>query len=138
MRTESAPDVAQRITEIVRKLGLAHIDASRLVCMRSTGSSSRAIARIWSLPKIWQKALNVEAHYIIEVVSERFDRLPKADKDRTLLHELLHIPKTFSGAVLSHTSVHFDGAGGFVRKRIDGRTVEKLFRVLSEKEAEIP
>jgi predicted metallopeptidase len=138
MKTEPAPDIAERITKIVQKLDMNHIDPSRLVCMRSRGSSSRAIARIWSLPKIWQKALNVEAHYIIEAVSERFDELSRADQDRTLIHELMHIPKTFSGAVLSHKSVHFDGCGGFVRRRIDSKTVEKLFRTLSEKETEIP
>lgn len=138
MKTEPAPDVKQRIAQIVSRLEMSHVDSSRIVCMRSRGSTSRAIARIWSLPKIWQKALNVKAHYIIEVVSERFDKLSVDDKDRTLIHELAHIPKTFSGAVLSHNAVHFDGCGGFVRRRIDGRTVEKLFRTLSEKEAEIP
>jgi predicted metallopeptidase len=138
MKTEPAPDVKKRIAEIVDRLGMSHIDSSRLVCMRSRGSTSRAIARIWSLPKIWQKALDVESHYIIEVVSERFDKLSADDRDRTLIHELAHIPKTFSGAVLSHNSVHFDGCGGFVRRRIDSRTVEKMFRALSEKEAEIP
>jgi predicted metallopeptidase len=135
MKTEPAPDVAKRIKEIVAKLSMEHVDSSRLVCMRSRGSSSRAIARIWSLPKIWQKALSVEAHYIIEVVSERFDKLSLADQDRTLIHELLHIPKTFSGAVLSHKTVHFDGCGGFVKKCIDGRAVEKLFNELSERES---
>lgn len=135
MKTEPAPDVKERIAEIVEKLEMKHVDPERLVCMRSRGSTSRAIARIWSLPKIWQQALNVEAHYIIEVVSEKFDKLSRADRDRTLIHELAHIPKTFSGAVLSHNAVHFDGSGGFVRRRIDGRSVEKMFRLLSEKES---
>ena len=135
MKTEPAPDVRQRIGEIVKGLGMKHVDPERLVCMRSRGSSSRAIARIWSLPRIWQKALNVEAHYLIEVVSEKFDKLSKDDKDRTLIHELAHIPKTFSGAVLSHNAVHFDGRGGFIRRKIDSKMIEKLFRELSEKES---
>ncbi len=138
MKTEPAPDVSKRIAQIVERLELSYIDSSRIVCMRSFGSTSRAIARIWSLPKIWQKALGVKSHYIVEAVSERFDRLDEDDRDRTLIHELSHIPKTFSGAVLSHNAVHFDGCGGFVRRKIDGRSVEKLFRALSEKEAKIP
>ncbi|MEM7820137.1 MAG: putative metallopeptidase [Candidatus Aenigmatarchaeota archaeon] len=137
MKTEPAPDIKNRIALIVKKLDMQHIDSNRIVCMRSYGSKSKAVARIWSLPKIWQKALGIRAHYIIEVVSERFDKLSAADQDRTLIHELLHIPKTFSGAILSHISMHFNGCGGFVRKHIDGRTVEKLFQEL-EKKTKVP
>ena len=97
--------------------------------MRSYKTSTNALARIWSLPKIWQKALDVEAHYIIEAVSENFDDLSEEDKKRTILHELMHIPKTFSGAVLSHKTSHFDGKGGHKIKRINRRTVDKLFKV---------
>lgn len=129
MKTESAPDIHERIKDIVAKLSMKHIDASKLVCMRSRGSTSRAYARIWSLPKIWQKALDVKPHYIIEVVSEKFDKMDKDDQNKILIHELLHIPKTFSGAVLSHNTVHFDGHGGFVKRKIDSKTVEKFFKI---------
>ncbi len=70
--------------------------------MRGFGSTSRAIARIWSLPRPWQMALKIEPQYIIEVIAARFDKLSEDDKDRTLIHELMHIPKTFSGALVSH------------------------------------
>ena len=127
MKTEDAPDVRQLLESLVDKLNLSHVDSQRIICFRSRGSTSRAIARIWSLPKIWQSALKVKAHYIVEVCSERYDKLSHEDKTRTLIHELLHIPKNFSGATVSHNAVHFDGKGGHVRKRIDMRTVEKLF-----------
>jgi len=129
MKTEPAPDINEIISDIVEKLEMNHIDVSRIVCMRSYKTSTNALARIWSLPKIWQKALDVEAHYIIEAVSENFDDLSEEDKKRTILHELMHIPKTFSGAVLSHKTSHFDGKGGHKIKRINRRTVDKLFKI---------
>lgn len=79
--------------------------------MRGYGSTSRAIARIWSLPKPWQLALKIQPQYIIEVIEQRFDKLSNDDKDKTLIHELMHIPKTFSGALVPHKR-------GF-RKKVD-------------------
>ena len=131
MRFESAPDVKQDFEVLVSKLNFSHIDPSRVICFRSQGSSSNAIARIWSLPRIWQKALSVKAHYVLEVCSEKYDKLSTEDKTKTLIHEVLHIPKTFSGAVVNHNAVHFDGKGGHVRHRIDRRTVEKIFAQLN-------
>lgn len=127
MKFSPAPDISEKISHICEKLNFTHIDAKRIVCYRSTGSSSRAIGRIWSLPKIWQSALRVKPHYVLEVISERFDKQDENEKIKTLIHELMHIPKNFSGAVLSHEAMHFDGAGGFTRRKIDARSVEKLF-----------
>lgn len=86
--------------------------------MRGFGSTSRAIARIWSLPRPWQMALKIPPQYIIEVIAQRFDRLSPNDQDRTLIHELMHIPKTFSGALVSHRGRYH---------RINHKTVEKLY-----------
>lgn len=53
----------------------------------------RTVARIHGLGKIWQETLNSPpAYIIIEVISERYDRLTEEEKDKTLTHELLHIP----------------------------------------------
>jgi predicted metallopeptidase len=70
--------------------------------MRSNLSSSRAYARIWGLSKVWQMALSQKPAYIIEVLSQHFDKLTDKDKDKVLLHELAHIPKNFSGSLLAH------------------------------------
>jgi len=129
MKTESAPDLKEIIEDIVGKLNMNHIDVDRIVCMRSFKSTTNALARIWSLPKIWQKALCVDAHYIIEAVSEKFDNLSDDEKKRTMLHELMHIPKSFSGSLLSHKCSHFDGKGGHKIKRIAKRSVDKLFKL---------
>lgn len=102
MEWENAPDIRKELEEIVRHLELTHVDLKRVTCFRSFGSTSRARARIWSLPRVWQLALQRSAAYIIEVISERFDKLSRDDQKRVLIHELLHIPKNFSGSLLPH------------------------------------
>lgn len=100
---EVAPDVQTRLEEIVSHLQdeFRHVDVRRVVCYRSRGSTARIYARIWSLPGIWQAALGIEAHYVIEVV-ERYDRESVEEQEKTLIHELMHIPKTFSGNLVPH------------------------------------
>lgn len=118
MDFHKAPDIQEKLSAILRVMKFPHIDDTKVICFRSFGSSSRARARIWSFPRIWQLALRLKPHYVIEVLSERFDRLPEDDKTRVLIHELLHIPKTFSGALVPHRN-----RGG----RIDHKRVEELF-----------
>lgn len=128
MKFEEAPDIKERIERIVSILDMEHIKVDQVVCMRSFNSTSDATARIWSLPKIWQSALGVKAHYILEVLSQRYDKMSEDDKDRTMIHELMHIPKTFSGALLNHKLKVFDGKGGHKTLQINSRTVEKIFK----------
>ncbi len=116
-----APELQKRVEKLAKALEFSHIDSKRVIAFRSFGSKSRARARIWSFPRIWQKALKVKPHYCLEVLSEKFDKLSKEDQDRILIHELLHIPKNFSGALLSHRGRN---------RRIDNRAVEKLFSKL--------
>jgi predicted metallopeptidase len=117
-----APELQKEISKLVNKLDFTHIDPKKIVTFRSFGSKSRARARIWSLPRIWQQALGVKPHYCIEVLSEKFDKLSKSEKTKILIHELLHIPKTFSGSLLPHRS-----RGG----RIDRRLVDRLYKKLN-------
>ena len=122
MRFELAWDVKTRIKELVDKLQLKHVDTKRIICIRSYGSKSKANARVWGLPKIWQKALGIKPYYIIEVVHERFDRMSKEQQTKTLIHELLHIPKTFSGGLRPHRYFHH---------KIDSSIVERLMKKLN-------
>jgi len=119
MDWKKASDIQKEIQSLIKKLELVHIDAKKLICFRSFGSKSRARARIWGFPRVWQKALNLKPHYIIEVLSEKFDKLKENEKRKILIHELLHIPKNFSGSLLPHR-----GRGG----RTIGREVEKMFK----------
>ena len=115
---EYAPDVQVKIEKIVRLLELDYIDSERIVCMRSKGSTANAYARIWELPSIWQKALNVPSHYVIEVLTQHFDKQSEEEKEKTLIHELLHIPKTFSGATVPHLCFG---------KKINNKVVNELY-----------
>lgn len=101
---EDASDVQRSIKEILKVIDLAHIRSSRIFCFRTNGSKSRAYARIWSYPKIFQRALGIEPAYVIEVLSKHFDKLDNDARKKVLIHELLHIPKNFSGALLPHNS----------------------------------
>ena len=117
MDWQKASDIQRDIRAILRILDLPHIKASRIFCYRSYGSKSRSYARIWSFPKIFQRALGVEASYVIEVLTKHFDKLDPDAQKKVLIHELLHIPKNFSGSLLPHRS----------RGRRLHDTVNKLF-----------
>ena len=117
MRYEEAPDIRERMVELVKALGMNHIDINRVGCLRSFGSSTRrTIARCHALGKVMQKAMGTKAFYTIEFL-ERFDKLRKEDQDKVIIHELLHIPKNFSGALVPHRG----------RNRSLGKTADLLF-----------
>jgi predicted metallopeptidase len=101
-----AGEIKKDIEQILKTLDFPHIDPSRVFCFRTSGSKSRSYARIWSMPKIFQRALNIKPAYIIEVLSKYYDKLDDDSKKKVLIHELLHIPKNFSGALLPHRSRH--------------------------------
>lgn len=120
MVVEKAPDIDKIVKSVLKRNLFPYIDASRIVCMRSSKATSRARARIWSFPHIWQLALDKPAYYIIEVLSQHFDRMSDDDKTRVIIHELMHIPKNFSGALVPHRGIH---------KRINNHTVEHIFQM---------
>jgi predicted metallopeptidase len=117
IRYEKDEELDARITEIANTLEMGHVDMGRVICIRSWGSKSRYIlARCHTLPRIMQAAFKVKPHYLIEVVSEKFDRLSQEEQDRTLIHELMHIPKSFGGGFRHH------------RPYVNRRTVEQMYR----------
>jgi len=100
---ELAKDVGAKIKDILHKLQITHIDESRVACVRSKGSNSKQIiARCHGLPRIMQLALNQKPHYVIEVISEKFDKLSKQEQTKVLIHELMHIPHSFGGGFRAH------------------------------------
>lgn len=116
---QEAKDIKKDIKHLIRTLNILHIDISRLFCFRTQGSKSRSYARIWSFPKIFQRALGVEPAYVIEVLAKHYDKLGEDEKKKVLIHELLHIPKNFSGSLLPHRG----------RGRHLGKEVNKLFEL---------
>jgi len=114
-----APDVKKLVDEMIYSLDLFHVVPQFVHCYRSKGSKSkRIIARIHGLGRIWQEALRRPPAYVIEVISEQYDKLSDEEKEKTLIHELLHIPKGFSGGFRPHKGY------------IDKRRVERLHGVL--------
>lgn len=99
---EFAPDVKKKLRQLTASLKINWVSPSRVFCLRSSNAKTRAIARIWGLSKVWQKVLTVKPAYIIEVISEKYDRLSEIEKDKVILHEITHIPKNFSGALAPH------------------------------------
>lgn len=97
-----APDIEKRIKKLVIDLQIDWIERTNIHSFRSFNSKTRASARIWGLSRIWQQALKEKPSYIIEVISEKFDNLSQKKQDTVLLHELAHIPKTFSGSLVPH------------------------------------
>lgn len=110
---QEAPDIKTRVLTLMEGLQLDYLLGERLFFYRSQGSKARAYARTWGLPKIWQHALGTEPAYIIEVISGYFDKLSPKEQDKVLLHEISHIPKNFSGALVPHTR---HGKGSFKGK----------------------
>ncbi len=105
MRYEDAPDLQNKAEEI-SKIMFPHIKLERIKCFRSYGSSSRGtIARCHALGKILQKTIGVEAYYALEFISERFDKMDEEERIKIIMHELMHIPKTFGGGFKHHDFV---------------------------------
>ena len=117
----SAPDIKKQVDEIASDLDLFHVVPQFVFCVRSKGSKAkRTIARIHGLGKIWQGVLNLPPSYTIEVISEIFDKMSEENKEKTLIHELLHIPGGFSGGFRPHK--------GYVERKI----VEQLYKKLRQ------
>lgn len=119
-------EITNRVREIAKVLEMGHVAQDRVICMRSHGSGSKGtIARCYGLTKIWQNALGIKAHYIIEVISEKYDRQSDEDKDKTLIHELMHIPFNFGGGFKHHSNY------------VTQRNVEAMHKLYKEKKNKI-
>lgn len=118
-----AADIQKRALKLVTDLSMDWILFERIYFYRSFDSKARAYARTWGLPKLWQRSLEVEPAYIVEVLSEHFDKLDTVHQDKIILHELTHIPRNFSGALVAHTR-HKKGS---FHDKLD-RIVEEYFK----------
>lgn len=119
MQWHPAGDIQVRLRRVIRALNIQHVDPARVHCVRVVGSRANALARIWGLPPVFQDALKLKPHYVIEFMVPAFDRLSRAEQDRVLIHELLHIPRTFSGGIRPEQSPSLS---------ISNRTVERYYR----------
>lgn len=113
-------ELTERVRGVINELEFAHIPKHRIFCFRTEGSKARAYARIWAFPKIFQTVLDIEPAYVIEVLNKYYNSLDHARQTKVIIHELLHIPKNFSGALLPHKH----------RERTIDKEVERLYRNL--------
>lgn len=123
-----APDIKKQVDAIAAELDFFHVVPQFVFCVRSKGSKAkRTIARIHGLGKIWQSVLNFPPSYTIEVISEIFDKMSKEDKEKILIHELLHIPGGFSGGFRPHR--------GYVERQKVEQLYKKLLQVRSSRKS---
>ncbi len=119
MKYVFSEELTLKARELVQKLGLVHVHSERISCLKSTGTKTRrTIARIHGLGKAMQLGMKTEPFYVIELISEKFDRLSEDDKAKTLIHELLHIPAGFGGGFRHH------------KPYVNERTVEEQWKKL--------
>ncbi|MDR0471890.1 MAG: metallopeptidase [Nitrososphaerota archaeon] len=114
-----APEIKKQVDQLAEECEFFHVVPQCVFCVRSRGSKAkRTIARIHGLGKIWQGVMNAPPTYIIEVISEIFDKMAPEDKERTLIHELMHIPGGFSGGFRPHK--------GYVERKNVDQVYKKL------------
>ncbi len=119
-----APEIKKQVDQLAEECEFYHVVPQYVYCIRSKGSKAkRTIARIHGLGKVWQDVLNMPAAYTIEVISEIFDKMTPEEREKTLVHELMHIPGGFSGGFRPHK--------GFVERK----NVEQVYNTLKKKRA---
>ncbi|PIZ65977.1 metallopeptidase [Candidatus Roizmanbacteria bacterium CG_4_9_14_0_2_um_filter_39_13] len=123
MKYTLAPEIKEQIAKLVPALKMDHIKVEQIHCIRSFDAKTRAIARIWGMAKLFSEVAGIEPTYIIEVNAKKFDKQSEREKLHTLVHELMHIPKTFSGALLSHRGRYH---------AINAREVEKVIKLFEK------
>jgi len=108
IRYHQAPDIQIIAEEIVRKLEWNHVLLEHVAFIRSTDSKARrTLARCHALGKAMQIGMGrKKGFYLIEVISEKFDKLPDDEQLKVIIHELMHIPKSFGGGFIHHDKVH--------------------------------
>lgn len=108
IKYQQADDIKKEAEEILKVLQWNHVQLGSVGFLRSRGSTSRrTIARCHTLGKAMQLAMGrTTGFYLVEVIAEKFDRLPAEEKTKVIIHELMHIPGTFGGGFRHHHIVN--------------------------------
>jgi predicted metallopeptidase len=121
-----APEIKKQVDQLADECEFFHVVPQFVYCVRSKGSKARrTIARIHGLGKLWQGVLNMPPAYTIEVISEIYDKMSPDDKEKTLVHELMHIPGGFSGGFRPHK--------GYVERKMVEEVYAKLKKARAAK-----
>ena len=121
MRYTFSPSWTEKAREIAKRLEFDHILLERITCVESAGTkTTRVIARIHTLGKVLQLGMQQKPFYVIELITETFEKYPKDEQVKTIIHELQHIPHSFAGGFRHH------------KPYVNRLTVEKAFKKLIE------
>jgi len=93
-----------------------HIDPHRVHLIFSN-SNTRALAYCHQMSKRYQFAMNLRPNYVIELISSHWQKLSPEQKAKVIIHELYHIPRTFSGNLRSHKN-GFSSCGRHTENRL--------------------
>jgi predicted metallopeptidase len=125
-----APEIKKQVDQLAEECEFFHVVPQFVYCVRSRGSKARrTIARIHGLGKLWQGVLNMPPAYTIEVISEIYDKMSAEDKEKTLVHELMHIPGGFGGGFRPHK--------GYVERRMVDDVYAKLKRTRADRNSKL-
>ena len=126
-----APEIKKHIDQLAQDCELFHVVPQFVYCVRSRGSKAkRTIARIHGLGKLWQGVLNMPPAYTIEVISEIYDKMSEEDREKTLVHELMHIPGGFGGGFRPHK--------GYVERKMVEEVYAKMKKARAAKNSKLP
>jgi len=125
-----APEIKKQVDQLAQECDFFHVVPQFVFCVRSRGSKARrTIARIHGLGKLWQGVLNMPPAYTIEVISEIYDKMCDEDKEKTLIHELMHIPGGFSGGFRPHK--------GYVERKMVEEVYAKMKKARAAKNSKL-
>lgn len=126
-----APEIKKQVDQLAQECDFFHVVPQFVFCVKSRGSKAkRTIARIHGLGKLWQGVLNMPPAYTIEVISEIYDKMSEEDKEKTLVHELMHIPGGFGGGFRPHK--------GYVERKMVEEVYAKMKKARAAKNSKLP
>lgn len=92
---------------LIAYVGRGHVRPEAIRVVRSS-SGTKACARIWGVSRAVQVGLGIGPTYVVELIDRCFNVLGCHEKVETLIHELAHIPRTFSGYVRPHNRAFYE------------------------------
>ncbi|MGC8567373.1 MAG: putative metallopeptidase [Caldisphaera sp.] len=104
---------------VILSLNMDYIKQDNVFIIRSFNTKTKAVARIYSIPSAIRYVMKIEPIYVIEIISEKFDKLTYDEKVKVIIHELLHIPIGFTGGLRPHGD------------KVNERIVNKLFKKIN-------
>ncbi len=120
MRVVRDLSAEEAVKELINELGVKHVRPGRVKVVRTYDSRSTAYARLWGLSKVLQEGLGLKPAYVLEIIVSNFSLLTCQEKIDVLIHEISHIPKTFSGSVRPHNK-YFTAELRRLKKLVRGR-----------------